>query len=349
MSPRTKDAIQCAKIAVVVVHYGDIQDTCKCLESLIRLDFDSYRIVVVDNGSDPAAGPEIARRFPQAHVIRRETNGGWAGGNNTGIRFALENGVEHVVLLNNDTTVAPDLLDTLLRAARQAPEFGILGPVIAFMDEPDQVRTDGFMFNRPDQPSLLQRKEVAVNPAEPAAITEVDIVNGCCMMVDARVFRCIGLVDERFFLVHEESDLCLRAGRAGFRCGVIGKPLLWHKGSRAFAATGKRLQRYYDARNLWLLVRKHSAIHRQGRGPWRSRLEYLRSVYFRYCIERDEEREDIAHAVLEGVWDAWTGHYDAYVARNRPGLRTLRCLFDWWRCRRLLKTQETAARASVVH
>jgi hypothetical protein len=150
-------------------------------------------------------------------------------------------------------------------------------------------------------------------------------------------------------LVHEESDLCLRARRGGFRCGVIGKPLVWHKGSRAFAATGKRLQRYYDARNQWLLIRKHSATHGQGRGPWQSRLEYLRAVYYRYCIERDEARDDTAEAVLEGIWDAWTGHFGAYVPRHRPGLRVLRWMFDWWRRRRLLKTQETAARAPAVH
>src|SRR5437764_748752 len=86
-------------------------------------------------------------------------------------------------------------------------------------------------------------------PAGPAA-PEVDIVNGCCMMVRAEVFARVGLVDERFFLVHEESDLCLRARRAGFRCGVFGEALVWHKGSSAFARTGKRLQRYYDTRNL---------------------------------------------------------------------------------------------------
>lgn len=325
---------QNANVAIVVVHYGDLHDTWLCLDSLSRLQLDSKQVVVVDNGTVPESTHEIVRKFPGFHVIRREINGGWAGGNNTGIRFALDHEAEHIVLLNNDTTVAPDLLDSLLRVARGAPDYGILGPVINFMDEPDQVRTDGFLFNRPGRDSFFQRKVVPIDTGEPAAVTEVDIVNGCCMMVDARVFRAIGLVDERFFLVHEESDLCLRARRAGFRCGVIGKPLVWHKGSQSFAATGKRLQRYYDVRNLYLLVRKHSAIHRRGRGPWRSRLEYLKSVYYRYCIERENGRDETAHAVLEGVWDAFAGRYGSYVPQNRPGLRPMRCLFDWWWHRR---------------
>jgi GT2 family glycosyltransferase len=337
------------QVAIVVVHYGDLNDTCLCLDSLARLQFDSYRVVIIDNGSAPSVAPEIAKKYPNAEVIRREVNGGWAGGNNTGIRHALDHGSEYIVLLNNDTTVAPNLLHSLIGAASWAPEFGIIGPVINFMDEPDAVRTDGFMYNRADQGGFFQRKKVPINSLEPVAISEVDIVNGCCMMVSARVFRVIGLIDERFFLVHEESDLCLRALQAGFHCGVINRALVWHSGSRSFAATGKRFQRYYDARNLWLLMRKHSAAPRTSRGPWRSRLEYLRSVYFRYCLEREAGRDETAEAVLEGVWDAAAGYYGPYDFRSRPGLGTLKWGFDWWRRRRQIKTQKEAARASPVH
>ncbi|HEV2949298.1 MAG TPA: glycosyltransferase family 2 protein [Gemmataceae bacterium] len=335
--------------AIIVLHYGDLGDTFNCLDSLRRLNGDSFQVIVVDNGTVPAAAGEIAKKYPHAHVIRREENGGWAGGNNTGIRYALDHGAEYVVLLNNDTTVALNLLELLLQAAREMPEYGILGPVISFMDEPDQVRTDGFTFNRPNQNGLIQRKAVPLNSGEPNAITEVDIVNGCCMMVDARVFRAVGLVDERFFLVHEESDLCLRARAAGFRCGVIGRPLVWHKGSRAFAASPNNLQRYYDARNLYLLLRKHSATGRNGRGPWRSRLEYLKSVYYRYCVEREQGRDASAQAVLEGIWDAFAGRYGAYAGRNRPGLAVIKSIFEWWRQRRLSMVQETAGRAPLVH
>jgi GT2 family glycosyltransferase len=336
-----------AKVAIAVLHYGDLRDTYDCLDSLSRLEGDSFQVIVVDNGTVPAAAREIEKNYPHSHVIRREVNGGWAGGNNTGIRYALKHGAEHVVLLNNDTTVSPNLLERLLQVARESPEYGILGPVISFIDEPDQVRTDGFTFNCSNQNGLIQRKEVTLN-SEPTAITEVDIVNGCCMMVDARVFRVVGLVDERFFLVHEESDLCLRARAAGFRCGVIGQSLVRHKGSRAFAASPNNLQRYYDARNLYLLVRKHSAAPQNGRGPSRSRLEYLKSMYYRYCIEREQGRAASAQAVLEGIWDAVAGHYGPYARRNRPGISVIKSIFEWRRQRRSFKVKETAANALLI-
>src|SRR5262249_47365002 len=137
----------------------------------------------------------------------------------------------------------------------------------------------------------------------------------------------IGLIDERFFLIHEESDFCLRARHAGFRCGVFGESLVWHKGSSSFKRSGKRWQRYYDARNLMLLLRKHTRTHNLGRSSWQSRIQYLKYVFYRYAIERDEGQLDAAHAVIEGLCDALAGRFGPYVPRRRLVLPILRGLF----------------------
>jgi hypothetical protein len=138
------------------------------------------------------------------------------------------------------------------------------------------------------------------------------------MMVAARVLRRVGLIDERFFLVHEETDLCLRARRAGFLCGVIGESLVLHKGSSSFKRSGKRHQRYYDARNIALLLRKHLGTLRSGRGPWRTRIEYLKYVYYRFSHELEDGHADAALAVVEGLTDALAGRYGPYRAGRRP-------------------------------
>jgi GT2 family glycosyltransferase len=333
--------------AVVLVDYNGLRDTLKCLESLRAADLRGAKVIVVDNGSTPPTAPEIAAAHPWATVIRREKNGGWAGGNNEGIRRALSRGARQVILLNNDTTVAPDLVERLLAAARAAPRFGVIGPVINAMDAAEEVMTDGCVFNAPDvSGSFFYRKVVPLARGAIPVVTEVDIVNGCCMMVSAEVFRRAGLVDERFFLVHEESDLCLRARRAGFRCGVIGEALVRHKGSSSFQRTGRRHQRYYDARNLYLLIRKHAATHDRGRGPLRSRLEWLRYAYYRYSHEREDGKEDAANAVLEGVLDAVAGRFGAFAPRPRPALPLVRALFETARLWR--KGRREAARAAPL-
>ncbi len=316
---------------IVVLNYNGLEDTRRCLRSMAALSSPA-RVVLVDNASqiDPTAA--LAVEFANVDLVRSSVNGGWAGGNNTGIRHALAHGARRVILLNNDTVVAPDLVARLEAAAVANPDFGILGPVIRYLDPPHEVMTDGVVFNGREEPGFFQRKTVPLVEAPVPAVTEVDIVNGCCMLVRAEVFARIGLIDERFFLVHEESDFCLRARRAGFQLGVLGEALVWHKGSSAFGRTGKRLQRYYDTRNLCLLLGKHAKLP-GGRGAVSSRWEFLKYSYHRYAIERDAGQMDAADAVLEGLCDALSRYFGPYARRRRSALPILRRAFEAWRGR----------------
>jgi GT2 family glycosyltransferase len=315
-------------IWISLLTYNGAEDTRKCLHSLAGLTYPTFSVVVVDNASTDAPIPMVQSEFPWCHVVENPENLGFAGGNNRGIEYALAHGADWVVLLNNDTTVAPDFLDRLAEAAAAHPEFAIIGPVINYMDEPDVVMTDGVVFNTPDFHGFFKRKPVEVTRATPPAITEVDVVNGCCMMIAAPVFRTIGLIDERFFIYHEEMDFCLRARRAGVRCGVIDHQLVWHKGTSSFKKTGKRLPRYYDARNLVLLLWKHSGARHHGRTLLGTAEMYLRYIYYRYCVEREDGHDDSADAVIEGFWDALRGRYGRFVPGRRLAVPAIRMCFE---------------------
>jgi GT2 family glycosyltransferase len=319
-------------LAVVLVNFEGRADTLKCLESLRRQRVPAARVIVVDNASRQDPGI-IAEQYPECILLRRAANGGWAGGNNTGIRYALRTGCRLVVLLNNDTVVAPSFVERLAAAAEANTEFGVVGPLIYSMEKPDELMTAGCRFNRPHSAGFFQHQPMRVEVREPPIIRETDVVNGCCLMARAAVFDRIGLMDEAFFLVHEESDFCLRAHRAGVRCGVLAEPLVWHKGSSAFEQTGRHLQRYYDARNLYRLLRKHPA-HPERRRPLRAYWEYLKYVYYRYSVEREHGKDRAADGVLEGVYDALAGRFGPYVPGPRPGLSQLRALFEHWHRRR---------------
>lgn len=310
---------------IVPVNFNGLEDTRKCLRTLAGLP---ASVVVVDNASREDPTPALRAEFPWAHVVRNPVNGGWSGGNNTGIRHALDHGADFVILLNNDTTVHPQLVSRLVAAACAHPGFGIIGPVIRYMDEPDLTMTDGTVFNRPGYPGFFQRLPVPERAAELPVVAEVDIVNGCCMMIRAEVFRRVGLIDDRFFLIHEEADFCLRAREAGFMCGVLAEALVWHKGSSAFKRSGKRWQRYYDTRNLGLLLSKHPARNRTGRGGLESYLTYLRYAYHRYCHEREDGQPDAADAVLEGLIDVATRRFGPHQPRQRWTLPVLRWVFE---------------------
>jgi GT2 family glycosyltransferase len=323
---------------IVPVTFNGLEDTRKCLRSLAKLTTPAST-VVVDNASTLNPIPVLAEEFPWAHLVRNPVNSGWSGGNNTGIRYALDRGAELIILLNNDTVVRPDIVSRLVAAAADRPDFGVIGPVIRFMDEPELVMTDGVGFNRSGTIGVFYHIPVPEVAIDPPAVTEVDVVNGCCMMVRAEVFRRVGLIDNRFFILHEEADFCLRVQQAGFKCGVLAEGLVWHKGSSTFKRSGKRFQRYYDTRNLGLLLSRHLVRPTNRRGGLASYAAYLRYAYHRYCHEREEGHKDSADAVLEGLVDVATRKWGQYRPRKRWSVPVLRCLFEGVR---RLKSSQTS-------
>lgn len=97
-------------IAIILVNWDGYAYTKACLDSLEKVPEPAFQVILVDNGSQNSEGEQLKAQFPQVHLIANQDNLGFTGGNNVGIRYALEQGFEQVLLLNNDTTVAPSFL-----------------------------------------------------------------------------------------------------------------------------------------------------------------------------------------------------------------------------------------------
>src|SRR6266700_7063458 len=105
------------RVAVIVLTWNGREDTLLCLESLRSVDYPNWEVLVVDNGSEDGTVDAIHQEHPWVTVVETGANLGFAGGNNVGIQEALKRDAELILLLNNDTTVAPDLLQAFARAA----------------------------------------------------------------------------------------------------------------------------------------------------------------------------------------------------------------------------------------
>jgi GT2 family glycosyltransferase len=310
---------------IIVLHYSGVEDTRACLRSLKNQTVESLRVVLVNNAPDDGSFSRNSDELADVHVIQNGINLGWAGGNNIGIRFALEHGAERVVLFNNDAIADPRLIERLDLCGELYPDFGILGPIVCDLEPPHEVQTDGFTFNDPAHSGFFRQNCVAskrTGKATDPEIFESDIVMGCCLWVRRQVFDSIGMIDERFFLIHEESEFCLRAAHAGFKIGVLAESLVRHRKSPSFdeveRRTGKPWQTYFDVRNLWLLISfDHSAKNgrRNRRRSWR---EYLLYVYYIHSDATDRREPRRARAVAEGFSDAVFHRWGPYVDRRRP-------------------------------
>jgi GT2 family glycosyltransferase len=329
----------------VVLHYNGLADTRKCLPTLEAQAAAGYPVLLVDNGSTDGSHEVIANEFPWVKIFRVEKNAGPSAGNNRGIEYAMSQGARRVLLLNNDTTVSPRLLERIDIASEVYPGYGIIGPVVNFMDEPRALMTDGVTFNPPGRGGLFVRKAVPLVESEMPAITDVDVVNGVCMMIRAEVFDAIGLFDERFFIYHDETDFCIRARRHGFQCGVIGEQHVWHKGSSTMKATGKRFARYFDSRNLVYLLKKHGGAGDHGRGRWETASTCFRYLYYRYCHEREDGHPDAADAVIQGLLDGLTGRQGPFREQRWMMLPLVRALFELMRRRPRVATAATSPRS----
>lgn len=184
-------------ISVIILNWNGCQDTLECLASLRRVDYPNFTTVVVDNGSTDGSLDSITREFPDVVLLPTGTNLGYAGGNNAGIRWALDQGTDYILLLNNDTVVAADLLWTFRLAVAQVPPGSVLGAKIYFYDQPDTLWFAGGRWD----PNYSQFEHIGYglkDSCPSTAFVEVDYITGCALFTAATTFRTVGLLDERF-------------------------------------------------------------------------------------------------------------------------------------------------------
>ncbi|MGX2039763.1 glycosyltransferase family 2 protein [Methylocaldum sp. MU1018] len=307
------------KTAIVVLNWNGKADTLACLDSLRQMDYPAHRVIVVDNGSSDDSVAAIREAHPWVHLIENGTNLGFAGGNNVGIRAALRDDAEFMLILNNDTEVAPDFLKALTEEAMRQPQAGVLAPKIYYYDQPDRIWYGGGRWN------AAKRRFEQIGDGEPDcgqydAVGETEFIVGCAMLIRASVFREIGLLDERFFLNYEEIDFCGRARQAGWRLVYVPKARLWHKISVSFGGEESPLKLYFTFRNRLLWAGK--AL------PPAARLALHWSVY-RAFVSRF--LEPVLHAFRRGPRSAaWTLKSVLRSPLNRAWYKGIR---DYWRGR----------------
>jgi GT2 family glycosyltransferase len=216
------------RVAVVVLNWNNAEDTLACLHSLCRSTVRADAIVV-DNGSTDGSLQRIKDSGLAHQVVQTGQNLGYAGGNNMGLRRALTSGYEYVVVLNNDTVVSPGMLAQLMTHLDDLGDRAALTPRILYHGE-SRPWFAGGVIDR-GWPRHLRPEEL---PAQRPTLADTEIITGCCIAAKASVWRQVGLFDERYFLIFEDSDWSMRARRRGVRLIVVNDATLEHRVSRSF-------------------------------------------------------------------------------------------------------------------
>jgi len=286
------------KVFIIILNWNGLKDTLECLESVFKLDYPNFEVIVVDNGSTDNSVEVIRKAYPQVILIENKENLGYAEGNNVGIRYALKHGADYVWLLNNDTVVEADVLIKLVTTAESSPKIGLASPVIYYYNKPDKVQFCGSYIDK-------KRKTIVyfhqIDDIQKSEKLDHICLWGTALLVKKSVIMKIGYLNEEFFAYWEDTEYSVRALEAGFKNIIVISSKVYHK--KPLPESKKILSihyYYYMTRNeyfFWMgLLKKHEKLFYFRR--------YIAKVINQIGNHRRPYVPEVIDAYFEGAYSA---------------------------------------------
>src|SRR3989344_879636 len=230
-------------------------------------------VVVIDNGSREKLNlPQDYLGNIPLEIIVKENNLGFTGGHNKGIKYALENGADYILVLNNDVTIDPNLISQLIKALDRNSKYGIVSPKIYFAKgfefhkdkykEDEKGRVFWYAGGIMDWANVIARHRGVdeVDKGQYQKTEETDFATGACFLIKRDMLEKVGFFDDKFFLYYEDSDLGQRIKRSGYKIIYAPDAVVWHKNAASVGGSGSPLQDYYISRNRLLFGLRYAPL-----------------------------------------------------------------------------------------
>lgn len=241
-------------VFIILLNWNRAQDTLECIASLRLSSYANCRIVVVDNGSSDDSIKRIRCAGDDLVVLEAGVNLGFTGGNNLGIKYALEQNTDYVLLLNNDALIAPDALIKMATVAKSDKNIGIVTPKILYHPERDRIWAAGTKYYGWCMTTRLtgyREKDFGHYNCE----RDLVWATGCAMLIKSEVLLKTGLLTDAIFAVGEDLDYGLRTIKQGYRIRYVPSAIVWHKESVSAGGHDAPQYVYYQTRNFVFLQR----------------------------------------------------------------------------------------------
>jgi len=239
-------------VCIIILNWNGLKNTKICLDSVLRINFDSYKIILVDNGSRGNDYEVFKKSYGEKiDIYRLNKNLGFTGGVNFGLKIAQKKyHPDYYLLLNNDTTVDKNFLHALIQTAYTDKNIGIISPIIYSQLEKNKILYSGgkimWPFARP-----IHKKEKIIQTKIATFVT------GCCFLISKELLEKNGLFDERFFAYFEDTAYCLLTTKAGYKCVVEPKAIVYHQESSSLGKKSKTYT-YLFSRNRILFINNYT-------------------------------------------------------------------------------------------
>jgi hypothetical protein len=247
-----------SKIAIIIVNWKQYQLTKLCLYSLLKIKYDNYQIILIDNESNPKELKKIKNQFDKIITFPNQKNLGFTGANNVGIEYAIKNDFEYVMLINNDTEVEKNFINPLIELLEKNQNFGAAQPLILNYYNRNKVWSAGGFLNKFFGYTYVIKSPEGIKK-------NIDWITGCCFFLRTDVIKKIGLLDENFFAYYEDVDWSIRIKNAGYDLAFVKSSVVYHHGSKSSKnesneGTLSPFVHYLNIRNHIFLLRKNKDV-----------------------------------------------------------------------------------------
>lgn len=262
------------KVSIILLNYKGTKDTLSCIESLEKIEYDNFEIIIVENDSPDDSYEVLSEAIGNKHtLIKSPSNGGFAKGNNIGINYALEKGTDFVLLLNNDTLVEKDFLREMINCYHRNKTVGMVGCKILYESRRDLIWYGGGELNL-KRFYGLHHGEGQKDCEDFNTEKEVTFNTGCVMLIPREVIQKIGTLPEEYFLYYEDVDYSLSVQEAGYKIYYCPRAVVYHKVSASTGGEESPFAVEWNTRNRIIFMNKFK--HKV------SRLEFLKAKSFFY-------------------------------------------------------------------
>ena len=249
----TSPAANPPAVTALVLNWQGDKVLADCLRSLLAQDYANLDVLVVDNASPDGSAEIVRRDFPSVRLHVTEKNLGFGGGNNVGIGLIR---TPYVMLLNNDTRLAPDAVSRMVAAMEADPRAGSATPCIVLASS-GLVDAAGIVVC-PDGLALGRGR--AQPPTEVREPAEVFFASGCCCLIRRTLLEALRLpggeiFDEDFFAYADETDLGWRARRLGWKSLYVPQAVVYHHHAAGSGSVSPFLARLVERNRIWVAVK----------------------------------------------------------------------------------------------
>ena len=247
-------------IKVLILNWNGSALTSQCLGSIEKLTYDNFSTIVIDNGSTDDSIAKIHTNYPSVGILALDKNYGFSLAYNLAFKHLENTESELVLILNNDTTVEPDLLEQLVSGVSLYGSEHLFCPIIHYLDSPNKIWYAGGKVNLPvGQLSHAGLRQD--NKGQFSEISHTGFVTGCCILTSLQSLKILGGFDEDFNMYAEDVDLSLRGKAMGIDSIFVPEAKIYHKVSASIGGefSMTKLRRKLESINK--LMSKHCSTY----------------------------------------------------------------------------------------